>query len=287
MEHIRAVAVAVLRRRMMVPVFVAVVDRRPSRKHIKNTVQKRRPQIFVGAAHGRHVGAVVFRVMLKMGEEPEKMERDVRIFLEDRSEKFASAAAHDFAKLVIRRLVGAAGELPELAVILGVDLYPLEPTLPGDPCDSSHRLGNPRPFGIVCPVDTALVRRGERTQKRMAHGAMLRQLAQMRNLRRKRLLRPRRIVHKVVVVAAHALAVYDGARSEIDADAVERSFVESVGVTQENFGTVAVELPCESYVFRTGLFSTLNTQGASDQEQHQTFHKPPHYHPMNGTESFL
>ena len=163
MEHIRAVAEAVLRRRMMVAVLVAVGYDRAGGKNIENAVQKSRPEILIGAAHGRYIGAVVFRVMLKMREEPEEMERNIRIFLEDRREKFASAAAHDFAKLIVRRFTGAAGELLEFAVILGVDLHAFKSALFGDPRDRAHRLGKPRPLGVVRPVDTALVRRGERT----------------------------------------------------------------------------------------------------------------------------
>ena len=111
MEHVRAVAETVLRRSMMVSVLVTVGYDRTGGKNIENAVQKRRPEILVGAAHRRDIGAVVFRVMLKMREEPEEMKRDIGIFLEDRREKLASAAADDFAKLVIRRFAGAAGEL--------------------------------------------------------------------------------------------------------------------------------------------------------------------------------
>ena len=74
---------------------------------------------------------------------------------------------------------------------------------------------------------------------------MLGKLPKMRNLFRERFLRPRRIVHEVVVVKAHSLAVNDGARSEVDANAVKRSLVECVGVAQEHFGAVAVEFPGE------------------------------------------
>ena len=79
---------------ILICMFVAIYELRALRHCIKHSVQKRRPQVTNLSLHRLYIVRPAVSPLLR--EKPERKQRNIWVFVEDRLEELTSALPHDF-----------------------------------------------------------------------------------------------------------------------------------------------------------------------------------------------